>query len=181
MPVTRFQTPFSRDRDRGSRRPGRAPLPPALPIPGYVGLHYDTRHLSPVSTKRATEGIEAGFILHSLKSMANSRDRYIAFQLHIPVAIQVYNPVAQRLQPIRATCNCIDYQSTQSTYAHLYMSHYLIYTIFALTYVMAFYTLKYYIERRPARKSASNEQLRVNVDRSSFRVKCSISSNRAKT
>ena len=78
MPVTRFQTPFSRGRSRGSRRPGRAPLPPALPIPGYAGLHYDTRHLSPVSAERAAEGIEAGFILHSVKSMTDGRDRYVA-------------------------------------------------------------------------------------------------------
>ena len=157
MPVTRFQTPFSRGRGRGSRRPGRAPLPPALPIPGYAGLHYDTRHLSPVSAERAAEGIEAGFILHSLKSMTDGRDRYVAFQLHIPVAIRVYDPVIQRLQPIRATCNCVDYQSTQSACAHLYVSHYLIYTIFALTYIVAFYTLECSVERRPARKSAPNE------------------------
>ena len=181
MPVTRFQTPFSRGRGRGSRRPGRAPLPPALPIPGYAGLHYDTRHLSPVSAERAAEGIEAGFILHSLKSMTDGRDRYVAFQLHIPVAIRVYDPVAQRLQPIRATCNCVDYQSTQSACAHLYVSHYLIYTIFALTYVVAFYTLECCVERRPARKSAPNEQSRINAGRSSFRVECSISSNRATT
>ena len=48
MPVTRFQAPFSRCRSRSGRRPGRAPSPPALPIPGYAGFHYDTRHLFPV-------------------------------------------------------------------------------------------------------------------------------------
>ena len=101
MPVTRFQTDFSRGRGRGGRRPGRAPLPPALPIPGYAGFRYDTQHLSPVSAERAAEGIEAGFILHSLKSMTDGRDRYIAFQLHVPVAIRIYDPVIQQLQPIR--------------------------------------------------------------------------------
>ena len=79
MPVTRFQAHSSRGRDRGGRRPGRAPLPPALPIPGYTGFRYDTQQLSPVSAERAAEGIEAGFILHSLKSIIDGRDRYIAF------------------------------------------------------------------------------------------------------
>ena len=97
MPVTRFQTLFLRGRDRGSRRPGRAPLPPALLIPEYIELYYNARHLSPVSAKRAAEGIEAGFILYSVKSIIDDRDRYIAFQLHISVAIRVYNPVTQRL------------------------------------------------------------------------------------
>ena len=181
MPVTRFQTPFSRGRGRGGRRPGLAPLPPALPIPGYAGLHYDTQLLSPISAERAAEGIEAGFILHSLKNMTDGRDRYIAFQLHIPVAIRVYDSVSQRLQPIRVTCNCVDYQSTQSACAHLYVSQCSIYTIFALTYIVAFYTLECCVERRPARKSAPNQQSRIDAGRSSFRVKCSISSNRATT
>ena len=109
MPVTRFQTHFSRGRGRGGRCPDRAPLPPALPIPGYTRFRYDTQHLSPVSARRAAEGIKADFILHSLKSIIDSRDRYIAFQLHFPVAIRIYNPVIQQLQPIRATCNYIDY------------------------------------------------------------------------
>ena len=181
MPVTRFPPHFSRGRGRGGRHPRRAPLPPALPIPGYAGFHYDTRHLSPVSAERAAEGIEAGFILHSLENMTDGRDRYIAFQLHIPVAIRVYDPVVQRLQPMRVTCNCVDYQSTQSACAHLYVSQYLIYMIFALTYIVAFYTLECSVERGPARKSAPNEQSRINAGRSSFRVKCFISSNRAAT
>ena len=70
----------------------------ALPIPGYAGLRYDTQHLSPVSAERAAEGIEASFIFHSLASMTDGRDRYIAFQLYVPVAVRVYDPVAQRLQ-----------------------------------------------------------------------------------
>ena len=181
MPVTRFQTHFSRGRGRGGRRPGRAPLPPALPIPGYAGFRYDTQHLSPVSAERAAEGIEAGFILHSLKSMTDGRDRYIAFQLHVPVAIRIYDPVIQQLQPIRATCNCIDYRSTQTACAHLYVSQYLVYTVFALTCIVALYTLECCVKRRSARKSAKYEQSRLNAGRSSFRVKCSISSNRATT
>ena len=181
MPATRFHPHFLRGRGRGSRRPGHAPLPPALPIPGYAGLHYDTQNLSPVSAERAAEGIEAGFILHSLKSMTDGRDRYVAFQLHIPVAIRVYDPFVQRLQPMRVTCNCVDYQSTQPACAHLYVSQYLIYMISALTYIVAFYTLECSVERGPARKSAPNEQSRINAGRSSFRVKCSISSNRAAT
>lgn len=71
MPVTRFQTLFSRGRGRGNRRLGRAPLPPALPIPGYAGFRYNTQHLSPVLVKRTAEGIEAGFILYTLKSIAD--------------------------------------------------------------------------------------------------------------
>ena len=97
MPVTRFQPHFSRGRSRDDRRLGRTPLLPALPISGYAGLHYDTRHVSPVSTERAAEGIKAGFILHSLENMTDGRGRYIAFQLYILVAIRVYDPIVQRL------------------------------------------------------------------------------------
>ena len=106
MPVTRFQTLFSRGYGRGDRRPGRALLSPALPILGYAGLYYNTRHLFLVSAKRAAEDIKTGLILHSLESITDDRDRYIALQLHIPVAIRVNDPVIQRLQPMRVTCNC---------------------------------------------------------------------------
>ena len=105
----------------------------ALPIPGYAGLRYDTQHLSPVSAERAAEGIEANFIFHSLTSMTDGRDRYMAFQLYIPVAVRVYDPFAQRLQQTRVTCNCTDYQNTRSACAHLYVSQYLMCTVLALT------------------------------------------------
>lgn len=126
MPTTRFQThsPQHRSwrapRGRGHRRLGRALIPPTLPIPGHAGFHYDTAHLSPVSAERAIEGIEADFMFHSLTSMTDGQDRYIAFQLYIPVAVRVYDPVTQRPQQNRVTCNCVDYQSTQSACAHLY-------------------------------------------------------------
>ena len=157
MPVIRFQSLFSKDRDRGNRRFGRVFLSSALSIPEYARLHYDIRHLSSVSTECAAEDIETGFIFHNFKSMTNDRDIFVAFQLHIPVAIRIYDAVAQRLQPIKIICNCIDYQSTQSACAHLYMSHYLIYTIFVLTYVMTFYTFECNVERRSAKKSTLNE------------------------
>ncbi len=105
----------------------------ALPIPGYAGLRYDTQHLSPVSAERAAEGIEASFIFHSLASMTDGRDRYIAFQLYVPVAVRVYDPVAQRLQQTRVTCNCTDYQNTHSACPHHYVSQYLMCTVLALT------------------------------------------------
>ena len=115
MPVTRFQTHSPQRRAPQVRGRGdRAPSLPTLPIPGYAGVHYDTQHLSPVSAGRAAEGIEAGFVFHSLENMIDGRDRYIAFQLYIPVAVRVYKPVAQPPQQNRVTCNCTDYQSTQS-------------------------------------------------------------------
>ncbi len=177
MPATRSQTNFSqqgplRGGGRGDRHPGRAPFLPTLNIPGYAGFYYNTQQLSPISAGRAAEGIEAGFIFHSLESMTDGQDRYIAFQLHIPVAVRVHDPVVQRLQQNRVTCNCIDYQSTQSACAHLYVSQYLIYTILVLTRIVAFHTLKRCAERRPTRQSA-----RLDADRSSFRAKCSISSH----
>ena len=101
----------------------------ALPISGYAGLRYNTQHLSPVSAERAAEGIEVDFIFHSLTSMIDGRDRYMAFQLYIPVAVRIYDPSAQRLQQTRVTCNCTDYQNTHSACAHLYVSQYLIYTV----------------------------------------------------
>lgn len=146
--------PILKSRGRGGRRPGRAPFTPTLPIPGYAGFRYDTQHLSPFSAERAAEVIQAGFILHSLKSMTDGRDRYIAFQLHVPVAIRIYDPVIQQLQSIRATCNCMDYQSTQTACAHLYVSQYLVYTVFALTCIVALYMLECCVKRRSARKPA---------------------------
>lgn len=165
MSGTRFQPHFSqqsswrvpRDRGRGDHRSGRASLPPALPIPGYAGIHYDTQQLSPVSARRAAEGIEAGFIFEGLESITDGQDRYIAFQLHIPVAIRVYDPVVQRFQQSRVTCNCIDYQSTQSACAHLYVSQSLMSIVLALTCIVAFHTLECCITRRSARKPATNE------------------------
>ena len=94
-----------------------------LPIPGFAGVYYDTQRLSPTSAERAAEGIEAGFIFQSLQSMIDGQDRYLAFQLHMPVAIRVYDPSSQRIHQERVTCNCRDYQSTQSACAHLYVSH----------------------------------------------------------
>lgn len=177
MPATRSQINFSqqgplRGDGRGDLHPGRAPFLPTLTIPGYAGFYYNTQQLSLISAERAAEGIKIDFIFHSLESMTDAQYRYIAFQLHIPVAVRVYNPVIQRLQQNRVTYNCIDYQSTQSAYAHLYVSQYLIYTILALTRIVAFHTLKRCAERRPTRQSA-----RLDADRSSFRAKCSISSH----
>ena len=122
-----------RGRGRGNRRPNRPVLPLTMPIPGYAGFHYDTQHLSPASAGRAAEGIEAGFILHKLRRITDGQDRYIAFQLYTPVAVRVYDPVVQRLQQDRVTCNCADFQSTQSACAHLYVSQYLVHTIYDLT------------------------------------------------
>ena len=126
--VTRAQAHLSQ-RHGDHRRPDRAPLSLPLPMAGYAGLHYDTQQLSPLSAQRATEGIEAGFIFHSLKSIKEGQDRYVAFQLYIPVAVRVYDPAVQRLQQDRVTCNCVDYQSTQTACAHLYVSSHLIYTV----------------------------------------------------
>ena len=77
MSGTRFQPHFSqrsswrvpRDRGRGDHRPSRASLPPALPIPGYAGIHYDTQQLFPISTRRIIEGIETNFIFKGLESI----------------------------------------------------------------------------------------------------------------
>lgn len=128
MPATPPQTYVSqqgpretlRGHDQDNRRPNRTPSSLTLPIPGYAGVRYDLQHLSPVSAGRAAEGIDAGFIFHSLESIRDGQNRYIAFQLHIPVAVRVYDPDVQRLPQNRVTCNCIDYQSTQSACAHLY-------------------------------------------------------------
>ena len=107
------------------QRPRRNPhVPPPLnqPIPGYAGLFYDTQNLSPAAAGRAAEGIEAGFLFWELRSLSDGRDRYMAFQLYAPVAVRIYDPVTQRLQQNKVTCNCRDYQSTQSACAHLYVS-----------------------------------------------------------
>lgn len=117
-----WQTSSGRAQD--DRRPDYAPSPLALPIPGHAGVYYDTQRLSPISAERAAEGIEAGFIFQNLQSMIDGQDRYLAFQLHIPVAIRVYDPLSQRIHQDRVTCNCRDYQSTQSACAHLYVSQY---------------------------------------------------------
>ena len=130
MPTTRSQThssqhrPWraSRGRGRGDRRLGRALISPTLPVPEHAGFHYDIGHLSPISAERAIEGIEAGFMFHSLAGMTDNRDRYIAFQLYIPVAVRIYDPVVQRSQQNKVTCSCKDYQRTQSACAHLYVS-----------------------------------------------------------
>ena len=160
--VTRSQAHLPQ-RQGGRRRPDRTPLPLTLPIPGYAGFRYNTQHLSPVSAERATEGIEAGFMFHSLKSITDGQDRYIAFQLHVPIAVRVYDPVAHRLQQDRVTCNCVAYQSTQSACAHLYVSQHLVYTVLALTWIAAFYTLEWCVERRSTRKPG-----RLDADRSNF-------------
>lgn len=127
MPTTRSQTHLSQqgplgDRGRRDRRPNRAPSSLALPIPDYTEIHYDTQDLSPVSAERAAEGSEASFIYHSLKSKTDGEDKYLAFQLYIPVAVRVYDPVSQRLQQDRVTCTYVDYQSSHSACVHLYVS-----------------------------------------------------------
>ena len=165
-----------RGRGQGNRRPNRPVLPLTQPIPGYAGLRYDTQLLSPASAGRAAEGIEAGFILHKLRRIADGQDRYMAFQLYTPVAVRVYDPDVQRRQQDRVTCNCLDYQSTQSACAHLYVSSYLVYTIIYLPRIVAIHTLERRVGRGSTRKPA-----RLDADRSDFWIVCSVSSNRAKT
>lgn len=130
MPHTTPQTHVSqqglqeafRGHGQHDHRPNRPPSSLALPIPEYAGVRYDTQRLSPVSARRAAEGIDAGFICHNLESITDGQNRYVAFQLYVPVAVRVYDPDVQRLPQNRVTCNCIDYQSTQSACAHLYVS-----------------------------------------------------------
>ncbi len=85
MPATPPQTYVSqqgpretlRGHDQDNRRPNRTPSSLTLPIPGYAGVRYDLQHLSPVSAGRAAEGIDAGFIFHSLESIRDGQNRYI--------------------------------------------------------------------------------------------------------
>lgn len=124
LPQTHISQQGSREALRGdgenNRQPNRTPSSLPLSIPGYGGLRYDIQHLSPVSAARAVEGIDASFMFHNLESITDDQNRYIAFQLHVPVAVRVYEPDIQALRQNRVTCNCIDYQSTQSACAHLY-------------------------------------------------------------
>ena len=115
-----WQTSSGRAQD--DRRPDYAPSPLTLPIPGHAGVYYDTQRLSPISAERAAKSIKAGFIFQNLQSIINNQDRYLAFQLHISIAIRVYNPLSQRIHQDRVTCNYRDYQNTQSACAHLYVS-----------------------------------------------------------
>ena len=89
MLITRFHThsPQQKPWRNSQTRSKDASLPPMLPIPGYALFCYDTQNLSPVSAERAAEGIEASFIFHSLKN----QNRYIAFQLFVPIAVRVYD------------------------------------------------------------------------------------------
>lgn len=113
-------------------------------------------------------------MLHSLENMTGGRDRYIALQLYIPAAVRVYDPGTHPLQQNRVTCNYIDYQSTQSTCAHLFVSEYLIYTVLPLFHIVAFYTLECCVERRPARNPARSK---LDAGSSSLRIKFSEPSN----
>lgn len=130
MPDTTPQTHVSqqgpqeafRGHGQDDHRPNRTPSSLALPIPEYARVRYDTQRLSPVSARRAAEGIDAGFIFHNLESIIDGQNRYVAFQLYVPVAVRVYDPDVHRLPQNRVTCNCMDYQSTQSACAHLYVS-----------------------------------------------------------
>lgn len=170
MPTTRSQTHLSqqgplRGRGQGDHRPNRAPSSLALPIPEYARIHYDTQHLSPVSAERAAKGSEASFIYHSLKSKTDDEDKYLAFQLYVPVAVRVYDSVSQREQQDRVTCTCVHYQSSQSACVHLYASQYLDSAVRALICTVAFHTLKSYVERQSTREPAS-----LDADRNHFRI-----------
>ncbi len=132
MPVTRSQAHSTSQ--RGGRNPrsshgrGRAPprpatpgqaLPPqAAPVRSHTGRQYYTQALSPLSARRATEGLESNFSVDRVQSYDSGREKYYAFQLRTPVAVRVYEPNAGRA---RIECSCEAHRVSQSECAHIFV------------------------------------------------------------
>ena len=137
MPVTRSQARFSSHRERNplsGRGRGRAPaalatpgrdLPPqARVIVSFTGRQYSTEALSPVSARRATEGLESTFSIDRIGSQDSGLERYFAFQLRTPVAVRIYEPDGGRT---RVECTCETFQGSQSECVHIYVrAHHLV-------------------------------------------------------
>ena len=133
MPVTRSQAHSaphrggrhpraSQGRGRGALRPetpSQALSPQVTPVRSFTGHQYYTQALSPLSARRATEGLESNFAVDRVQSYDSGREKYYAFQLRLPVAVRIYEPDGDSA---RVECSCEGYQTSQSECPHIYVS-----------------------------------------------------------
>ena len=128
MPVTRSQAQLRSQSDgrnsRASLGRGGASLPSpnhsaqATPVQSYTGRQYYTQPLTPMSARRAIEGLEANFSVDRVQDYDSGREKYYAFQLRTPVAVRIYEPSRGQA---RIECSCEAHRVSKLECAHIYV------------------------------------------------------------